>query len=82
MLIEPNLVETLTAWRRHLHAHPELTLQEKETAGLRRRPVHELGVAVIEGVGGYGVVATLSRAGKRHRSVGLRATWTPCRFRR
>ena len=26
------LHQTLTAWRRHLHAHPELTLHEKETA--------------------------------------------------
>ncbi len=72
MLIEPNLVQTLTAWRRHLHAHPELSLQEKETSAFVAAKLTELGLPFVTGVGGYGVVATLSRAGSGG-SVGLRA---------
>jgi hippurate hydrolase len=66
------LADTLTAWRRHLHAHPELTLHENETAAFVCARLRELGVAYVAGVGGHGVVATISR-GQSNRSVGLRA---------
>ena len=63
---------TLTGWRRHLHAHPELTLHEKETAAFVQARLTELGVPFVAGVGGHGVVATITR-GQSNRSVGLRA---------
>ena len=63
---------TLTAWRRHLHAHPELTLHEKETAAFVQAKLTELGIPFVANVGGHGVVATLKR-GDSNRSVGLRA---------
>lgn len=66
------LHETLTAWRRHLHANPELTLHEKETSAFVQAKLRELGIPFVAGVGGHGVVATLSR-GQSNRSVGLRA---------
>ncbi len=66
------LHETLTGWRRHLHANPELTLHEKETSLFVQARLAELGVPFVAGVGGHGVVATLSR-GQSNRSVGLRA---------
>jgi amidohydrolase len=66
------LAETLTRWRRHLHAHPELSKQEAETAAFVRARLTELGVAFEAGIGGHGVVATISR-GQSNRSVGLRA---------
>ncbi len=66
------LHDTLTAWRRHLHAHPELTLHEQETAAFVQARLSELGVPFTAGVGGHGVVATISR-GQSNRSVGLRA---------
>ena len=63
----------LTGWRRHLHAHPGLTLHEQATAVFVVERLRELGVSEIEtGIGGHGVVATLRRAGG-NRSVGLRA---------
>jgi hippurate hydrolase len=69
--MDPNLLATLTAWRRHLHAHPGLTLQEGETAAFVAARLREMGITeVAEGVGGHGVVATLRRGGNR--SVGLR----------
>jgi hippurate hydrolase len=66
------LHQTLTDWRRHLHANPELTLHETETAAFVRAKLHDLGVSFVADVGGHGVVATIAR-GQSNRSVGLRA---------
>ena len=68
----PGFVDALTAWRHRLHAHPELSNQESETAAFVRARLAELGVAFTAGVGGHGVVATIRR-GRSNRSVGLRA---------
>ena len=70
--MDKTLAETLTGWRRHLHAHPELTLHEAQTAAFVCAKLQELNVPFVAGVGGYGVVATISR-GQSNRSVGLRA---------
>ncbi|MBK1658751.1 amidohydrolase [Paracraurococcus ruber] len=72
--MDPTLAETLTTWRRHLHAHPGLTLQEGETAAFVAARLREMGVEVAEGVGGHGVVGTIRRGGGAggNRSVGLR----------
>jgi hippurate hydrolase len=70
--MDRSLAETLTGWRRHLHAHPELSLQEAATAEFVCARLAELGIPYVAGVGGNGVVATLSR-GQSNRSVGLRA---------
>ena len=70
--MEKTLADTLTAWRRHLHAHPELTLHEKQTAAFVCARLSELGVPFVADVGGHGVVATIRR-GQSNRSVGLRA---------
>ncbi len=70
--MDASFVEALTGWRRHLHAHPELSRQERETAAFVCARLEELGIAHQSGVGGHGVVATLSR-GASNRSVGLRA---------
>ncbi len=64
--------DTLTAWRRHLHAHPELSRQEIGTAEFVQARLHEMGISFEVGIGGHGVVATLRR-GSSNRSVGLRA---------
>ena len=68
------LAQNLTAWRRHLHAHPGLTLHEGETAAFVAARLREMGVEVTEGVGGHGVVGTIRRGGGAggNRSVGLR----------
>ena len=70
--MKPDLAATLAGWRRHLHAHPGVTLQEAGTAAFVVARLREMGVTEIaEQVGGHGVVATLSRGGG-NRSVGLR----------
>ncbi len=70
--MDPQLHERMTAWRRHLHQHPELSLHEHETAAFVCRTLAELGIEFVAGVGGAGVVATIRR-GPSNRSVGLRA---------
>jgi hippurate hydrolase len=72
-LMDNALHERLTTWRRYLHAHPGLTLDEGSTAAFVVERLGELGITEVEtGIGGHGVVATLRRGGG-NRSVGLRA---------
>jgi amidohydrolase len=70
-LIERHHAE-LTAWRRDLHAHPELGFEEHRTADLVARRLASFGVEVHRGVGRTGVVGVL-RSGGSPRTIGLRA---------
>jgi hippurate hydrolase len=71
--MDQTLHATLAGWRRHLHANPRVTLDEGDTAAFVVARLRELGVERIEtGIGGHGVVATISR-GASNRSVALRA---------
>ncbi len=51
--------KTVEALYKHLHAHPELSFQEKETAALLAHELRQTGFAVTENIGGYGVVGVL-----------------------
>jgi len=62
----------LTAWRRDLHAHPELGFEETRTSDLVAAKLAAFGCAVHRGLGKTGVVGTL-RAGSGSRVIGLRA---------
>jgi len=72
ILMDIDLHERLTQWRRHLHAHPEVTLHESETSAFVQDRLREMGIPFEPNIGGHGVVATLTR-GASNRSVGLRA---------
>ena len=64
--------ETVIGHFRWLHAHPELSGQEKETARYIADALRGMGLEPSEGVGGYGVTAVIN--GKAPgRCVGLRA---------
>ena len=52
----------LVAIRRHLHAHPELSGNEHQTAALVAGELRGLGWSVREGVGRTGVLAELGPA--------------------
>lgn len=43
----------------HLHSHPEISLQEKNTSARIAQELRQIGFEVTEDVGGYGVVALL-----------------------
>lgn len=62
----------LVAIRRDLHQYPELSFHEGRTAKVIARYLLSYGFEVTEGVGGYGVVATLRR-GKGDKRLGIRA---------
>ncbi len=52
--------EELIGWRRHLHQHPEIAWEEKETAHYLAEQLRKMGVKeVAEEVFGYGLVATI-----------------------
>eukprot|EP00499_Haloplacidia_sp_CaronLabIsolate_P001772 CAMPEP_0196781570 /NCGR_PEP_ID=MMETSP1104-20130614/9829_1 /TAXON_ID=33652 /ORGANISM="Cafeteria sp., Strain Caron Lab Isolate" /LENGTH=442 /DNA_ID=CAMNT_0042151803 /DNA_START=6 /DNA_END=1334 /DNA_ORIENTATION=+ len=59
--VRSEIIET----RRYLHAHPELSFEEFETAKLVARKLREWGIEVEEGVGRTGVVGTLCGASER-----------------
>jgi len=65
-------LETIKAWRHHLHQHPELSLEERETAAYIVGLVRSWGYDVADGVGGHGIVASLT-AGTGTKAIGLRA---------
>ncbi len=64
--------DELTAWRRDLHAHPELGFEEHRTSALVADKLAEWGITVTRGIAGTGLVGTL-RAGASTRAIGIRA---------
>ncbi len=60
------------AWRRDLHAHPELAYHEHRTADFVADSLAGFGLAVDRGLGRTGVVGTLTQ-GDGTRRIGLRA---------
>src|SRR4051812_33466924 len=70
------LAETMTGWRRDLHAHPELGFEETRTAAFVAAELRAAGIGVEEGIAGTGVVGTLrgtGQGGAGNRAIGLRA---------
>jgi len=66
------LQDEMTAWRRDIHAHPELGFEEKRSSDVVAAKLAEFGVEVHRGIGKTGVVGVL-RAGTSKRNIGLRA---------
>jgi amidohydrolase len=64
--------DEMTAWRRDIHAHPELGFEERRTADLVAAKLVEFGCEVHRGLARTGVVGIL-RAGNAPASIGLRA---------
>ena len=64
--------DEMTAWRRDIHAHPELGFEEARTSDFVASQLKACGIEVHRGVGKTGVVGVL-RAGSSKSSVGLRA---------
>lgn len=62
----------LIEMRRHLHAHPELSFEEHETAAYVAERLERWGYEVTRNVGGLGVVGRLKQ-GEGGRSIAIRA---------
>lgn len=65
---EPQLI----SWFEHLHRHPELSMKEVQTAEFLADTLRELGFRVDTGIGGLGIVASLS-SGDSDKTIALRA---------
>jgi len=63
--------QQMTAWRRHLHAYPELAFEEHLTAAFVADRLAEFGIEVHRGLAGTGVVGTISTG--EGPAIGLRA---------
>lgn len=67
-----DIASAMRQWRHALHQHPETAFEEVETAAFVAEKLEQMGYAVCRGVGGTGVVASLT-VGDGGRSIGLRA---------
>ena len=61
----------MTAWRRDLHAHPEIAFEEHRTSAFVADKLREFGIEVSQGLAKTGVVGTLADGDGP--SIGLRA---------
>lgn len=64
--------DEMTAWRRDIHAHPEIAFEEHRTAKIVAEKLASFGIEVETGIAGTGVVGTLKK-GRGNRAIGLRA---------
>jgi amidohydrolase len=60
-------------WRHHLHAHPELSFQENETAAYVAERLGEMGIPFQAGIAGTGVVGMIEGRNPASRILALRA---------
>ncbi len=65
--------DEMTAWRRTLHAHPELGFEEHFTADFIAEKLESFGVEVHRGMATTGVVGIIRGQGDSDRKIGLRA---------
>ena len=66
------LASEMTAWRRDIHAHPELCFKEVRTADVVAAKLTEWGIPFERGMGTTGVVGIVKN-GTSARAIGLRA---------
>lgn len=59
--------------RHHLHAHPELSFEEFQTAAFVAQELRSMGLTPQEGIGGTGVVALIEGKNPQKAVIGLRA---------
>src|SRR5579863_7240397 len=62
----------MTAWRRDIHAHPEMAFKEYRTSDFVASTLESFGIEVARGLAGTGIVGTL-RCGTSKRAIALRA---------
>ncbi|MBM3487009.1 MAG: amidohydrolase [Alphaproteobacteria bacterium] len=63
----------MTAWRRHLHMHPETAFEEFRTSDYVAGKLREFGVEIHRGLAGTGIVGTIKGARGGGPAIGLRA---------
>lgn len=61
------------AWRRHIHAHPELSKEEFQTAAFVAARLDKFGVPYRKGIAGTGIVALIKGQNPEKKTIALRA---------
>ena len=64
--------DEMRAWRRDIHAHPEIAFEEVRTSDIVAEKLESFGIDVHLGLAKTGVVGTLA-VGNSNRAIGLRA---------
>ncbi len=75
MNLVPEIVKLdveMRTWRHHLHAHPEMAFEERETSAFVAAKLASFGLEVHSGIARTGVVGVL-RSGAADAAIGLRA---------
>ncbi|WP_085726668.1 M20 aminoacylase family protein [Pseudomonas sp. R37(2017)] len=72
MIDKPGFEQRLTQWRHAFHRHPETGFEEFDTSDEVARILESLGLEVHRGIGGTGLVASLT-VGDGQGVIGLRA---------
>ncbi len=67
-----NIIDKVIAWRRDIHAHPELSQHEQNTSSLVADVLESIGLEVTRNVAGFGVSALL-RGKHPAKTLALRA---------
>lgn len=62
----------MKGWMNHIHENPEIAMDEKDTATYIANLARSFGYEVVEGIGKYGIVASL-KVGNGDKIIGLRA---------
>src|SRR5947207_523496 len=65
--------QDVIGWRRHLHANPELSYKEFNTAKLVAEKLKSFGLTPLEGIAGTGVVVLIEGKNSKKKTVALRA---------
>lgn len=68
-----SLLPELTAVRRHLHMHPELSMQEKETSVYIQSKLSSYGIPFKAGIAQHGIVGLIEGRNPGARTIALRA---------
>jgi amidohydrolase len=66
-------LEEIISIRRHIHAHPELSFHEKETAAFVIEKLNAWGISAQAGIGGHGICAFIEGKNPSSRLYALRA---------
>lgn len=71
-MIPQDIADRMRKIRHQLHRQPEFGFEERATAGFIAETLRSLGLEVCEGIGGTGVIGSLTR-GRSPRAIALRA---------
>ncbi|NOT75027.1 MAG: amidohydrolase [Cyclobacteriaceae bacterium] len=71
--LSKNTAKEVVKWRRHLHANPELSYQEFNTAKFVSQTLRDLGMKPTEGIAGTGIVVLIEGKNPAKKTIALRA---------